>query len=61
MSEPPIASAPAARVLLYLRRRRLRLAKEKREEKKRLELEERQELAIQQAATFKARPGRTSA
>ena len=37
------------------------LMKEKREEKKRRELEERQELAIQQAATFKARPGRTSA
>lgn len=33
--------------------------KEKREERKRRELEERQELAIQQAATFKARPGRT--
>jgi hypothetical protein len=37
------------------------LMKEKREERKRRELEERQELAIQQAATFKARPGRTSA
>jgi hypothetical protein len=37
------------------------LMKEKREEKKRRELEERQELAIQQAATFKTRPGRTSA
>jgi hypothetical protein len=35
------------------------LMKEKREERKRRELEERQELAIQQAATFKARPGRT--
>jgi 4-amino-4-deoxy-L-arabinose transferase-like glycosyltransferase len=37
------------------------LMKEKREERKRRELEERQELAVQQAATFKARPGRTSA
>jgi hypothetical protein len=37
------------------------LMKEKREERKRRELEERQELAIQQAATFKTRPGRTSA
>jgi hypothetical protein len=37
------------------------LMKEKREEKKQRELEERQELAIRQAATFKARPGRTSA
>jgi hypothetical protein len=37
------------------------LLKEKREEKKRRELEERQELAIQQASTFKGRPGRTSA
>ena len=36
------------------------LLKEKREEKKRRELEERQELAIQQAASFKARPGRAS-
>ncbi len=36
------------------------LMKEKREERKQRELEERQELAIQQAATFKARPGRTS-
>ena len=36
------------------------LLKEKREERKQRELEERQELAIQQAATFKARPGRTS-
>ena len=36
------------------------LMKEKREERKRRELEERQELATQQAATFKARPGRTS-
>jgi hypothetical protein len=37
------------------------LIKEKREERKRRELEERQELAIQQAASFKTRPGRTSA
>jgi len=37
------------------------LMKEKREERKRREIEERQELAIQQTATFKARPGRTSA
>ncbi|HEY3042256.1 MAG TPA: hypothetical protein VGJ66_26235, partial [Pyrinomonadaceae bacterium] len=37
------------------------LMKEKREERKRRELEERQELAVQQAASFKARPGRTSA
>lgn len=37
------------------------LMKEKREERKRREIEERQELAIQQAATFKSRPGRTSA
>jgi positive regulator of sigma E activity len=37
------------------------LMKEKREEKKQRELEEWQELAIRQAATFKARPGRTSA
>ncbi len=37
------------------------LMKEKREERKRRELEERQELATQQAVTFKARPGRTSA
>jgi hypothetical protein len=37
------------------------LMKEKREERKRRELEERQELAIQQAASFKTRPGRTSA
>jgi len=37
------------------------LMKEKREEKKRRELEERRELAIQQAASFKTRPGRTSA
>ncbi|HEY8185422.1 MAG TPA: hypothetical protein VIF64_05110 [Pyrinomonadaceae bacterium] len=37
------------------------LVKEKREEKKRRELAERQELAIQQAATFKARPGNSSA
>ncbi len=37
------------------------LMKEKREERKRRELEERQELATQQAATFKARPGRRSA
>lgn len=36
------------------------LVKEKREERKRLELEERQGLAIQQAATYKARPGRPS-
>ena len=37
------------------------LMKEKREEKKRRELEERQDLAMQQAATFKTRPGRRSA
>ena len=37
------------------------LMKEKREEKKRRELEERQELALQQAASFKTRPDRTSA
>jgi 4-amino-4-deoxy-L-arabinose transferase-like glycosyltransferase len=37
------------------------LMKEKREEKKRRELDERQELAVQQAASFKTRPGRTSA
>ena len=37
------------------------LMKEKREERKRRGIEERQELAIQQAATFKSRPGRTSA
>jgi 4-amino-4-deoxy-L-arabinose transferase-like glycosyltransferase len=37
------------------------LVKEKRAEKKLRELEERQELAAQQAATFKARPGTTSA
>lgn len=37
------------------------LMKEKREEKKRRELEERQELAVQQAASFKTRPGRRSA
>ena len=37
------------------------LMKEKREERKRRELEERQEFAIQQAATLKARPGRSSA
>jgi hypothetical protein len=37
------------------------LMKEKREERKRRELEERQDLAIQQAATFKTRPGRRSA
>jgi len=36
------------------------LVKEKREERKRLQLEERQGLAIQQAATYKARPGRPS-
>jgi hypothetical protein len=36
------------------------LVKEKREERKRLQLEERQELAIQQAAAYKARPGRPS-
>lgn len=37
------------------------LMKEKREEKKQLELAEREELAAQQAGTFKTRPGRTSA
>ncbi len=37
------------------------LMKEKREARKQRELEERQELATQQAVTFKARPGRTSA
>jgi hypothetical protein len=37
------------------------LLKEKREERKQRELEERQGLAVQQAATFKARPGRSSA
>lgn len=37
------------------------LMKEKHEERKRRETEERLELAIQQAATFKSRPGRTSA
>jgi hypothetical protein len=37
------------------------LVKEKREERKRRELEERQALATQQAATSKARPGRTAA
>jgi hypothetical protein len=36
------------------------LVKEKREERKRQELAERQELAIQQAAAYKARPGRSS-
>ncbi|HBB89335.1 MAG TPA: hypothetical protein DC047_17155 [Blastocatellia bacterium] len=36
------------------------LMKEKREERKRLELEERQGLALHQAATYKARPGRPS-
>src|SRR6266480_33412 len=34
------------------------LVKEKREDKKRREMEERQELAIQQATTYKARPGK---
>jgi hypothetical protein len=37
------------------------LMKEKREERKRQELEERQEFAMRQAATFKTRPGRRSA
>jgi hypothetical protein len=37
------------------------LLQEKREERKRRVLAEREDLAIQQAATFKARPGRTSA
>ncbi|MFN2498997.1 MAG: glycosyltransferase family 39 protein [Pyrinomonadaceae bacterium] len=37
------------------------LVKEKREERKRLELERRHESAIQQAAIYKARPGRPSA
>jgi hypothetical protein len=36
------------------------LVQEKREERKRRELEERQGLAIQQAATYKVRPGRSS-
>ncbi|HUS09102.1 MAG TPA: glycosyltransferase family 39 protein [Pyrinomonadaceae bacterium] len=36
------------------------LMREKREERKRRELEDRQGLAIQQAATYKARPGRSS-
>ena len=35
------------------------LIKEKREERKRREVAERQELAVQQAATFKSRPGRS--
>jgi hypothetical protein len=37
------------------------LMKEKREERKRREIEERRELAIQQAANYQSRPGRTSA
>ena len=37
------------------------LTKEKREERKRLELEQQRQLAIQQAAIYKARPGRPAA